>query len=118
MNRHDFRSAYDKIVLPESAKAEMKKKLLALSADRKAERDTEYGGEFYPAKEYRPQPKKRHTGRNAAIVGSAAAVALTVGQASGSAAVISPRRTFLRYRLPPRRAQRAQTRRSLRTNTT
>lgn len=79
MNRHDFRSAYDKIVLPESAKAEMKKKLLELAAGRKAERDTEDGGEFYPAKEYRSEPKKRHTGRNAAIVGSAAAVALTVG---------------------------------------
>ena len=34
MNRNDFRSAYDKIVLPEDVRAEMKKKLLEQVSER------------------------------------------------------------------------------------
>ena len=40
MNRNDFRSAYDKIVLPEDVRAEMKKKLL----EQVSERDSASGG--------------------------------------------------------------------------
>lgn len=78
MNKNDFRTAYDKIVLPEDVKAEMKKKLLARMAENKAS-DSADEAEFHPAAEIRIEPKKRHTGRTVAIAGSAAAVALAVG---------------------------------------
>ena len=78
MNKNDFRTAYDKIVLPEDVKAEMKKKLLAQMAENKAS-DNAGEAEFHPAAEIRIEPKKRHTGRAVAIAGSAAAVALAVG---------------------------------------
>lgn len=79
MNRNDFRSAYDKIVLPEDAKAEMKKKLLA----QLNEQDQTRGGAddlgSHHAREIKLEPRKRHTGRNAAIAGTAAAVVIAVG---------------------------------------
>lgn len=78
MNRNDFRSAYDKIVLPEDVKSEMKKKLLAQMPE-KGSAQQENSGDFFPATEIKLEPKKRNTGRVVAIVSSAAAIVLAVG---------------------------------------
>ena len=78
MNKNDFRTAYDKIVLPEDVKAEMKKKLLAQMAENKAS-DNADEAEFHPAAEIRIEPKKRQSGGAVGIAGSAAAGALAVG---------------------------------------
>lgn len=78
MNKNDFRSAYDKIALPEDVKSEMKKKLMAQMSENKttAADDAEA---FYPATEIKLEPRKHNTGRIAAVVGSAAAIVLAVG---------------------------------------
>lgn len=78
MNRNDFRSAYDKIVLPEDVKSEMKKKLLAqMSKNENVQQDS--AENFYPATEIKLEPRKHNTGRIVAIVSSAAAIMLAVG---------------------------------------
>lgn len=79
MNRNDFRSAYDKIVLPEDVRAEMKKKLLEQVSERDSASGGAENGGSGQAREIRLQPRKRSAGRIVAVAGSAAAVVIAVG---------------------------------------
>ena len=70
MNRNDFRSAYDKIVLPEDVRAEMKKKLLEQVSERDSASGGAENGGAGQAREIRLQPRKRSAGRIVAGAGS------------------------------------------------
>lgn len=77
MNRNDFRSAYDKLTLPEDVKADMKKKLLEQMADDISADG--YNSDTHQAREMKFEPGKRHTARTAAIAGTAAALVIAAG---------------------------------------
>lgn len=84
MNKNDFRSAYNKIALPEEVRAEMREKLLAQFGDESKAESAAAGSGFAPATEIKlPQKKKTGIARRAALIGSAAAVVAAVAVGAG-----------------------------------